>query len=126
MENTDHLHSLKMKTRTYYDSIAEIYCPAIQAQVIFNSRGFRHLIRNGKGVNRNIADQIRRLNLVPHIVSIIKSAERIDEYRKIQSSQYIIEFWSLVEIVKDKNRSIRVVLKRIETGQILFWSVMTL
>lgn len=35
-----------------------------------------------------------------------------------------VEYWGLVAIVREKNIKVRVILRRVGTGNITFWSVM--
>ena len=67
--------------RTWYNELGRIYCKAIEADVVFNAKGFYHLLHDGHGKPRTLADRVKRLSLLPMAVSIITNAIVIDKHR---------------------------------------------
>jgi hypothetical protein len=79
---------------------------------------------------------MHKLGLLPLVVSAIKLAASV-EYERRQSpigrkkkdGQKIlkdVEYWGLTAVVGKQNVKIKVVLRKIGTGRIYFWSVMKL
>lgn len=106
------------KSKEKYNSIRSIPSPAFNNETIhFDERGFNHLLmKNGR--YRSKADQANRLRLIHKIPNIINSNKTYDEYREVSQSS----FWTF--IVQEKNRKIKVVVRRINNGKLHFFSVM--
>jgi len=128
MENSkemDNYKKLLEERRTCYKSIGKVYCPILKEYVVFNSKGFNHLIYpNGKW--RPKKEQKYKLGLLPLVIPVIKSSTKISKYEKcfVKDLGKEAEFWTLTEIVGKQNTPIKVILRRIGTGNITFLSVM--
>ena len=124
-QTTDSYRKLLEKRRTWYNNIKQVYCPILKEYIIFNSKGFQHLIySNGKW--RPKKEQMYKLGLLPLIIPVIKNSTKIFEYNKcfVKNLKKEAEFWSLIEIVGKQNTLTKVILRRIGTGNITFLSVM--
>lgn len=111
--------------RKWYKSIKKVYCPILKECVIFNSKGFSHLIYpNGKW--RPIKEQKYKLGLLPLVIPVIKNAKTIYQHKKIfiKGLGKEAEFWILKEIVGRQKTETKVILRRVGTGKITFLSVM--
>ena len=125
----------KDRARAVYDAHRELYCPYFQGKVILNSDGFHHLQFSARREREKKA-QLLKFNLLPLALDIIPKAGTIQEYRKLLTPigkpsardgavpMKEVEYWGLVAIVKENNVKVRVVLRRVGTGNITFWSVM--
>ena len=125
----------KNKSKEIFQKYKQIYCPYFKQNIILNSDGFHHL-RFSCRSERSKKEQLLKFNLLPLAIGIIKKSGTLQEYRKKLSpigkrSQKenmtickIIEYWSFVAINNNKTMKIRVVLRRIGNGNIIFWSVM--
>ncbi len=89
------LDDLIRKAKENYKHIGNVVCPAFNNEkILFNQKGFRHLIMKG-GKYRTHGQQIRRLSLIPKIISVISTSSKIHSYR----NDFGIEFWSLSKII---------------------------
>lgn len=126
----------KEKARARYEAQKSIRCPYFQTDVVLNSDGFHHLQFSARR-ERNKPEQMLKFRFLPLGLDVIKKSGTIQEYRKIlmpvgkRSSHdgltpmKEVEFWGLVAIVqREKSRKVRVVLRKVGTGNITFWSVM--
>jgi hypothetical protein len=121
----DSYKKLLEERRTWYKSIKKVYCPILKEYIIFNSKGFHHLIYpNGK--RRPQKEQMYKLGLLPLIIPVIKNSTKISKYEKcfVKDLGKEAEFWTLIEIVGKKKTLAKVILRRIGTGNITFLSVM--
>lgn len=83
------------KAKENYKQIGNIECPAFNSEkIFFNQKGFRHLIMKS-GKYRTHKQQIRRLSLIPKIISVISTSKKIHSYR----NDFGIEFWSLSKTI---------------------------
>ena len=125
----------KTKTENFYKTINKINCPYFDREVIFNSDGFHHLRYSARS-ERDKKEQILKFNLFPLAVKIIKRSGTLQEYRsglitvgkKSQRDGLApakkVEYWGFVAICGKIKVKIRVILRKIGDGNIIFWSVM--
>jgi len=78
------------KMRAWYKAVHTVYCPCLQADVVFNAKGFYHVFYDGNGVRRSKDERIRRLMLLPHVVSIVQSAKRVVWEQKIGGVEWLV------------------------------------
>jgi len=123
---------LKEGMRRRYDAIrSPVYCRCLNQDIHFNARGFHHLLYNGLGKARTIEESTSRLLLVPLIIPALKSAsdcsyERRNVYKGRGGHRrlVIVEMWGIEALVGNRSIPVKVVLRREEEGNIIFWSVM--
>lgn len=122
-----------MSAKATYDSLRRIYCPILKEDVVFNARGFHHLLYNADGTPRDANERIHKLTLIPLAEPVIRNATSIDEERviEIRTSRKKnapikkARCYSLVAVVGRKNPVVvRVVLIKIGTGNLMFRSIM--
>ncbi|MFH1585115.1 MAG: hypothetical protein ABIB12_03265 [Patescibacteria group bacterium] len=124
----------KERARTVYTAQQNIYNPYLQSQVIFNSDGFHHLQFSARR-ERNKKEQLLKFSLLPLTAEIIKKSGTLQEYRKGLATigkkakdgltpAKVVDYWGFVAIVGESKIKIRVVLRRVGDGNIIFWSVM--
>jgi hypothetical protein len=76
-----------------------------------------------------------KLSLLPLAIVVIKKSGTLQEYRKLLISvgkkakdglapMKMAEYWGFVAIVGQSQIKIRVVLRRVGDGNVIFWSVM--
>jgi hypothetical protein len=76
-----------------------------------------------------------KLRLLPLAIDVIKRSGTIQEYRKIWQAigkpgadgmrrAKEVEYWGLVAIIGKRPDKIRVISRRVGTGNVTFWSVM--
>ena len=129
----------KLKAEEYYKSIVRPYCPYFSKEIVFNSDGFHHL-QFSSGSEREKQSQLHKFNLLPYVVEILKKSGTVQEYRKqwgkvgrkkTDGSEEMkeMEYWGFVAIVDNHIKTelpekIKVILRRVGNGNIIFWSVM--
>lgn len=131
----DYFNKRKEKTRILYNSQNSIYNPYLKTGVILNSDGFHHLQFSARR-ERNKKEQLLKFSLLPLALDIIKKAGTLQEYRKSLNPigkkskgdgmipMKIVEYWGFIAIIGQKQIKIRVVLRRVGDGNIIFWSAM--
>lgn len=134
MKTSDIFKELRDKARLYYDSVNEVYCPALEARVIFNAEGFHHLRYNCSLSERSKPEQRNKLAYIPQAVEIIKKTTTVQEVREflepvglkdkngLRKTAHVtyFGFWAMLE----KNIRIKVIVRRIDGGQYFFRSLM--
>ncbi|KKS44236.1 MAG: hypothetical protein UV05_C0009G0015 [candidate division CPR1 bacterium GW2011_GWA2_42_17] len=117
---------LLKKKRTWYKAAQKSFCPILKEDIFFTSKGFRHLLYDGLGHARSRKERMYKVGLLPLVIPVIKSATKIDEYKPPAYSEKLkkmVEFWTLQSVVGKQNTTVTVVLRKIGTGNIHFYSV---
>lgn len=112
--------------RVWYKAVRKSYCPILKEDVIFNSKGFNHLLFDGQGHARTNPERMYRLGLLPLVIPVLKTATSITEYTPATYSKSLgknVEYWLLRSQVGKTNALVSVILRRIGTGNITFYSV---
>lgn len=112
--------------RVWYKAIKEVYCPILDFSVIFNAKGFHHLLYDGHGKARTRKERMYRLGLLPLIIPVLKRATKIEEYTAPCYSKKLkkmTEYWRLKAVVGKQEAIVTVILRRIGTGHVTFHSV---
>jgi len=134
MEDAEFFNKKKEKARELYDKQKDIRNPYLENQVVFSSDGFHHLQFSARR-ERNKKEQILKFNLLPLAIKVIKKSGTLQEYRKGLVSvgkrgkdgfmkMKNTEYWGFVAIIGIPQIKIRVILRRIGDGNIIFWSVL--
>ena len=126
----------KTKAETYYQSIKKVRCPYFGAEITFNSEGFHHLQFSAER-ERPKQEQLLKFSLLPSVPHILENAGTIQEYRHTMEpigqkrfsdgarEMKKIEYWGIVAITRgQKPIRIKIILRRVGDGNIIFWSVM--
>ena len=135
MANKTRFKQLKKLRRAQYKRWSGCYCPALKDEVNFTSDGFYHLRYEVSGRERTMGEQMYKLGLLPLVIPVIKNAKKIDFYkqtrapigRKKKEGKIVkknVEYWSFVELVGKQKTKVKVVVRRVGTGKVIFWSVM--
>ena len=128
----DYYSKLLKKRKNDYLSWKPIYCVALGDYVSFNTRGFNHLRFKVDNTPRRSREAIYKMGLLPLVRPVIYQAKKIDKYvcriapvggsrKKIYKE---IEYWSLISVVGKQEVKIKVILRKVGTGPVHFWSVM--
>lgn len=124
----------KEKTRDLYDAQKNIYNPYLKSWVVFNSDGFHHLQFSARR-ERNKKEQLLKFNLFPWAIGVIKNSGTLQQHKKELmpvgkkgkdgfAPTKTVEYWGFIAIVGKAKVTIKVVLRRIGDGNIIFLSVM--
>ena len=128
----------KEKAHGLYKSIKKAYSPALKCDVNFNADGFRHLLLRDEIHKRNWKDTLKRFQLLRHVKGVVEGMGYFQEYS--EKNKFIpisenkrekrvdikrVHCWGFVVIIQaSKPLRIKVVLKRVGNGEVMFWSVM--
>jgi hypothetical protein len=130
----DAYHRLRERARQIFDDNASIHCPYFAERVVLNGEGLHHL-RYSADRERGKPEQMLKFRLLPLALEVIRKSGTVQEYRKIwqpvgkksadgMRAAKEVEYWGLLAIVGPRPDKIRVILRRVGTGNITFWSVM--
>ena len=132
--DNEYFNQRKEKAGKLYFLQKSIYNPYFKREVILNSDGFHHLQFSARR-ERNKKAQLLKFNLLPLALKVIKNSGTIQEHRKGFitigkpgkdgfTKTKNVEYWAFIAIVGDSEIKIRVILRRVGDGNIIFWSVM--
>jgi len=124
------------ETRQLYNLKKSINNPFLKSEVILNSDGFHHLQFSARR-ERNKEEQLLKFNLLPLAFHVIKNSGTLQEYRKelvmigkkstregLRPTK-MVDYWGFIAIMGSSSQiKIKVVLRKIGDGNIIFWSVM--
>jgi hypothetical protein len=112
--------------RVWYKAVKQSYCPILNVNIVFNSKGFHHLLFDGLGHARNQRERMYRIGLLPLVIPVLKTAVNIHEYvPQTYSKKHnkLVEYWILKETVGKQKTLVTVILRRIGSGSITLYSV---
>ena len=129
------LHIILKDARELYEKQGSIYCPYFDEKIILNSDGFNHLQNKTNRQHRPVAEQIYKLLLLKKALRIIPKCGTVQEYRdcvekigkKGNDGFYKtkrVQYWGFVAILENNATKIKIILKKIGDGNVMFWSVM--
>lgn len=125
----------KGRAKELFTAEREIYNPYFGERVVLNSDGFHHL-RYSSRRERKKSEQLLKFRLLPRALEVIRKSGTVQEYRKMltpigkrssrdgMTPMKEVEYWAFVAIVGTQPIKIRVIVRRVGTGNITFWSVM--
>lgn len=130
----EYFNQKKEKAKNIFSAQKSIYNPYFRCEIILNSDSFHHLQFSDRR-ERNKKEQLLKFNLLPLVLKVIRNSGTIQEHRKgiITIGQAgkdgfrqtkNVEYWAFVAIIGDSEIKIRVILRRVGDGNIIFWSVM--
>lgn len=105
---------LLKKRKIWYFRLGSLFSECVNTEVVFDARGFHHLVYDGTGKIRTKSDRIRRLNLVVHVPRALETGSMMQRMRNGYP------FYAVFAKVKGIN--ITVILKN-KREKLLFWSV---
>ena len=117
---------LLKEKRVWYKAVRKSYCPILNEDVIFNAKGFHHLLFDGLGHARSNKERMYRIGLLPLVIPVLKATTSVYEYVPQTYSKSLnknVEYWVLKETVGKQKTLVTVILRRIGTGGITFYSV---
>jgi len=124
---------LIINTRAIYDTIGRIYCPILDKSIVFNAKGFHHLLYKPDGTARDVSERIYKLTLFPLAIPVIKKwmvikdkrNVKVRENRKKGAKIKNMKTYSLVSMVGKENPvATRVIVSKIGNGNFTFLSIM--
>ncbi|MDB5237034.1 MAG: hypothetical protein JWL88_136 [Parcubacteria group bacterium] len=133
MSSVPEYEEARAKAQELYSGTKPLYCPALGEKVHFTAEGFNHILFGKKKSERDPSQQLARFSLLERAVRLIGLSTTYQEFEETSKEIEVkwkkkrmlrdvpILYWGLIAIVQ--NRKIRVVLRKVGTGNIHFWSV---
>lgn len=133
MLTLENFEETKRKAEELYKTFGEIYCPYFSEKVYFNTGGLEHLKFKHPRRARSQDDQHMRfkfLHLVPEVLRLSRTVQGIWETKhfervRVRSRTEVVlkpvvysEFIAVLKGVR-----LKIVVKQVDGGQRLFWSV---
>ncbi|MBI2025609.1 hypothetical protein HYT04_02380 [Candidatus Kaiserbacteria bacterium] len=124
---------VKEKGEILYKSFGEVSCPYLKGKVSFSAQGLEHLKFKRRERARPERDQYMRfklLYLAPEILKLshtlqgileTKKFERVRTNSRTEAVLRAVTYYEFIAVMK-RNR-VRIIVKRIESGQMYFWSI---
>ncbi len=118
----------KARAKDLYRKYKKVYSPYFQEDIILNSKGLYHL-QYSNGRLRDTKEQLFKFRCIELGIQVIRKSSTIQEYREVEiftedNSFQKACFWGMVAIIGSNSFKMRVVLRRVGSGEIHFWSVM--
>lgn len=124
----------RLRIERLYRSSGAVYNPYLDCQVLLTDEGLQHLRFSG-GRERSPSEQASRYRLLPVGLDIIRRSGTVQEYRRtlqqvVPTSKHgerpmrPAEYWGFVAIAAEGGARVRAIVRRIGTGDVIFWSVM--
>ncbi len=107
----------RLEAKAVYSGVGKVWCPALSDWIVFNMKGFTHLVRKGKSL-RPEKEQMRRFFLLRYAAQTLKDSKVKFTYKQEAAAG----FWVFKKPYSD--REIILVVRQIGTGQKHFFSVM--
>jgi len=101
------------EVKSFYFKIGKIYCAALGDYIVFDRRGFRHMLNRSHN-RRPIVDQIRRLKHLLRIKEILPRAHLGVSNRT--------GFYRL--LVKDNGKEVKIIIMQLKDGRKCYVSIM--
>lgn len=131
--NIDDFEEIRAKGEDIYKSFTEMYCPYFKEKILFNSQGLEHLCFRSRGKARPKQDQYMRFRLIHLAPLIIRASSTLQGIW--ETKQFVpikmgsrwehvfkdVAYYELIALVK-RDR-VKIVIKQVENGQKIFWSL---
>lgn len=107
------------RIKQYYKNIGRVWCPILNDDIVFNSIGFRHLMRSGRR-RRLPSDRVRRFRLLQIAPKMLANpqAKLVDPKNKISSTTKLF-------VIKETRGEmvITIVIRQVGNGNKHFFSI---
>ena len=130
----DSYRSLRDRAQELFKRNPRIRCPYFNAEVVLTGEGLHHL-RYSAERERSKPEQMLKFRLVPLALEVLQKTGTVQEYRRIwqpigkigadrMRAAKEVEYWGFVAIIGHRPEKIRVIVRRVGTGNVTLWSVM--
>lgn len=107
-----------------YSKVKRVYSKALKSYVYFGLEGKTHLIYKSRSKHRPAQEQIYKMKLFPHVVTVLQRANETQSVRSAVRSGKVITYYSLCHQVDPRFSAVKVIVKKIGAGKLYFHSVM--
>jgi hypothetical protein len=121
MENKKESYDEKRAVaKKFYKTIGSVWCPVLDDYIVFNKRGFRHLIGKN-GFTRPKNEQLRRFHMLSYVQDILGNPNAILNRKSRESKGLTTDLW--IFMADRENLHIKVVVRRAGKGKKHFLSI---
>jgi hypothetical protein len=140
MQPSDSFSQLSQEAKKYYDSLEPVSCPALKADVVFNSDGYHHLRYSSRTrSSRTKAEKRNKLAYLPKAVETLKCSHTIQESRTFMEPVGTADknglrsvvpvtyygFWAILDNEGGGKVRVKAIVRQVSNSpQYSFWSVM--
>lgn len=124
----------RTKGEVLYTTLKPVKCKAIEGEMVhFTSEGFNHIVYKRKKKERGKGDQVMRFRCLDLARKILECTTTLQE-KDLQHVETVVKtkkkrhkvmrpvrFWGFIAIMH--NKKVKVIVKKIGEGKIVFWSV---
>jgi hypothetical protein len=133
IDNLALYQKVKQEAEDFYKTIGSIPCPYLKTKVNFNAKGLDHIKMKSWNKTRLVSDQYLRLKFLKLVPEVLQASGTLQEYYETKcferikytgNWQYVMKsviYYGFVAIIK--RTKIKVIVKKVESGQPYFWSV---
>lgn len=133
MLDLENFEEVRIKGEEFYKTIADTHCPYFKEKVAFNAQGLEHLKFKKLRKARSEQDQYMRfklLNLAPEIIILSNTLQgrwetkQFEYIKKNSRWEHVLKnvvYYEFIAVLK-RNR-IKVIVKQVENGKKIFWSI---
>jgi len=117
----------------FYNTIRSVHCPYFGEHIKFNRKGREHIIFKRWNHARPQTDQYIRLKLIHLAPAVLKKSHTVQGYKITKHFEHVkvnsrweqhlkdVEYHEFICVIQQAR--IRVVVKKVETGDRYFWSI---
>lgn len=105
-----------------YSKLEDVFCPYLTSEVVFNNKGFMHLLYKAGNRKRSESEIINRIKYLKEARNILEITTTIQELEEKRSENKSVKFFGFIAIVEKIKLKI-VVRKENENGNYHFYSV---
>ena len=116
-----------------YKTFGEVYCPYFKEVVSFSAQGLEHLKYKRRDRARTDTDQYMRFKLIhlaPEIIKLSHTVQGVLETNKFEQirvhnrTELVLKYVTYYEFIAILKRNrVKVIIKQIESGTKVFWSI---
>jgi len=131
------LDKIRKKSEEIYHDINSVYCPYFEEEIIFNSKGLRHIKFKNRYTARNRSDQYMRFKNIQFAPIILEKSSTLQEYKVISTLVKVkrghkkeillkkTKFYGFIAIIDDNGftKRLKIIIKEVEGGKKHFWSI---
>lgn len=131
--NLHNFDEVRLKGEAFYKTLKHVHCPYFKDNVFFNAHGLEHLKFKRQRQSRSRQDQYMRFKLL-HLAPVIleksgtlqgiwetRSFEKVRIHNRTDILLKNVEYYEFIAIIE--NVRVKIIIKKIENGQLLFWSL---
>ena len=130
IENFD---EVRIKGEEFYKTLEPVPCPYFKEKVYFNSQGLEHLKFKQRNGARNRQDQYMRFKMLRFVQEVLclshtvqgifhtKHLERVRINSRTDTILKEVSYYEFVAVIESFR--VKIIVKQVGTGQLLFWSV---